>query len=194
MVEAARTNPTMDPDRAGFTIALTTTRATLIQATGIAGQHHPAPPDAITAANLAQPLPPRRSRTSARKAKSPASRYPGRPLEERPPASTRITVIEVELEQPGTPPRPTPSPTAQARIMTPGSRVDRVFTLLRTEPERSSTPSELAQTLEIANTNSLSVPPATWARRGLLGKTGRGQYTIPHDQPETDPLTNPNQP
>ena len=187
MVEAARTDLRMDPDRAGFTIALTTAQATLIQATGIAGQHHPAPPNAMTAAILAQPLPPRRPRICARKVKSPASRYPGRPLEERPPASTRITVIEVELEKPGTPPRPTPSPAAQARIMTPGSRVDRVFTLLRTEPERSFTPSELAQTLEIANINSFSVQLATWARRGLLGKTGRGQYTIPHNYPKRTP-------
>jgi Insertion element 4 transposase N-terminal/Transposase DDE domain len=194
MVDAARTDPRMDPDRAGFTIALTTAQATLIQATGIAGQHHPAPPNAMTAAILAHPLPPRRSRTSARKVKSPASRYPGHPLEERPLASTRIIVIEVELEKPGTPPRPTPSPAAQARIMTPGSRVDRVFTLLHAEPDHSFTPSELAKTLEITNINSFSVQLASWARRGLLGKTGRGRYTIPPNYPTTDPLTNTDQP
>jgi hypothetical protein len=77
--------------------------------------------------------------------------------------------------------------------MTPGSRVDRVFTLLRAEPERSFTPSELAQTLEIANINSFSVQLATWARRGLLGKTGRGRYAIPHNYPTADPLTNADQ-
>ena len=194
MVDAARTDPGIDPDRASFTVATATAQATLIQATGVAVQHDPGPAAHMTAAILAHLLPVRRPRISARKVKSPNSRYNGRPLEERPPASTRILGIELELEQPGTPPRPAPSPTTRTKIMNPGSRVDRVFTLLHAEPDRSFTPTELAQTLEITNINSFSAQLASWARRGLLGKTGRGRYTIPDNYPTTDPLTNTDQP
>ncbi|MFF0088216.1 hypothetical protein ACFYR1_52900 [Streptomyces canus] len=67
--------------------------------------------------------------------------------------------------------------------MNPGSRVDRVFALLRAEPDRSFTPSELARTLKITNINSFSVQLATRARRGLLGKPERGRYTVPNNCP-----------
>lgn len=128
---------------------------------------------------LASVLPPRRARLSARKVKCVQSRYAGRSLEERPTASTRVTGLDIRLRWPGTAPSPVPSPTARAKIMTPGSRVDRVFALLRAEPDRAMTPSELARELGITKVNSFSVQLATWARRGLLGKTGRGCYTIP---------------
>ena len=194
MVEAARTEPCLDPDRVSFTVAAATAQATVIRAAGIEGQHDPNPAAEITSAVLAHLLPTRRPRISARKVKSPISRYAGHPLEERPHASTRITRIDIDIEKPGTPPRPTPSPAARAKIMNPGSRVDSVFTILRAEPERSFTPTELAQTLEITNINSFSVQLATWARRGLLGKTGRGRYTVPDNCPETGPLTSADQP
>jgi hypothetical protein len=77
----------------------------------------------------------------------PMSRYAGYPLEERPQASTRIIHIHSDLEKPETSPRPTPSSAARAKIMNPGSRVDRAFTLLRAEPDRSFTSTKLAQTL-----------------------------------------------
>jgi len=194
MVDAAGTRPHLDPDRASFTVAAATAQATVIRATGIKGQHDPDPAVEITTAVLAHLLPARRPRISARKVKSPISRYAGHPLEERPQASTRITHIHIDLEKPGTPPRPTPSPAARAKIMNPGSRVDSVFAVLRAEPDRSFTPTELAQNLEITNINSFSVQLATWARRGLLGKTGRGRYTIPDNCLETDPLTCADQP
>ena len=157
-------------------------------------QHDPDPAVEITSAVLAHRLPPRRPRISARKVKSPISRYAGHPLEERPRTSARISRIDIDLEKPGAPPRPTPSPAARAKIMNPDSRVDSVFTILRAEPDRSFTPAELVQTLEITNVNSFSVQLATWARRGLLGKTARGRYTFPDNCPKTDPLTCADQP
>ncbi|MEC4021143.1 transposase, partial [Streptomyces sp. H27-D2] len=90
MVDAARTRPDLDPDRASFTTATATAQATVIRATGITDQHDPAPPETITTALLSHLLPARRARLSARKVKSPISRYAGHPLEERPLTSTRI--------------------------------------------------------------------------------------------------------
>lgn len=187
MVDAARSRPDLDPDRVSFTAAAATAQATVVRAAGTADQHDPAPPRAIATAVLAHPLPARRARLSARKVKSPISRYAGRPLEERPLTSTRITGIDIDVEKPGTAPRPEPSPAAQAKIMKPGSRVDRVFAFLGATPDRSFTPSELAQTLGITNINSFSVQLATWARRGLLGKPARGRYTIPDHCPSPAP-------
>ena len=158
MAEATRADPAMDPDRASFTVAAATARAALIRAAGIEDQHDPSPAAEITAALLAHVLPARRPRISARKVKSPNSRCCSRPLEERPQASTRIIRIGIDLEPPGTPPRPALSPAARAKIMNPGSRVDSVFALLRAEPDRSFTPTELAQTLEI------DVPWVWWSR------------------------------
>jgi hypothetical protein len=183
MVDAVRSRPDLDPDRAGFTAAAATAQATVVRATGIADQHDPAPPQAITTAVLAHLLPARRARLSARKVKSPISRYAGHPLEERPLTSTRITGIDIDVERPGTVSRPEPSPAARAKIMNPGSRVNRVFALLSAAPDRSFTPSELARALDIANINSFSVQLATWARRGLLGKPARGRYTTPNNLP-----------
>ena len=59
-----------DPDRASFTHALTTARTQVTLAGGILTG-----PDAITSAVSANLLPPRRHRISARKVKSPISRY-----------------------------------------------------------------------------------------------------------------------
>ncbi|MFI6986398.1 IS4 family transposase [Embleya sp. NPDC050154] len=187
MVDAARSRPDLDPDRVSFTAAAATAQATVVRAAGIADQHDPAPPWSIATAVLAHPLPARRARLSARKVKSPISRYAGRPLEERPLTSTRITGIDIDVESPGTAPRLEPSPAAQAKIMKPGSRVDRVFAFLGATPDRSFTPSELAQVLGITNINSFSVQLATWARRGLLGKPTRGRYTIPDTCPSPVP-------
>ncbi|MYS79241.1 hypothetical protein [Embleya scabrispora] len=187
MVDAARSRPDLDPDRVSFTAAAATAQATVVHAAGIADQHDPAPPWAVATAVLAHPLPARRARLSARKVKSPISRYAGRPLEERPLTSTLITGIDIDVESPGTAPRPEPSPAAQTKIMKPGSRVDRVFAFLGATPDRSFTPSELAQVLGITNINSFSVQLATWARRGLLGKPARGRYTIPDTCPSPVP-------
>ncbi|MBR7826393.1 hypothetical protein KDK95_08775 [Actinospica sp. MGRD01-02] len=92
--------------QSAFAVAVATAQATVIRAAGIEAHHDPDLVAEITAAVLAHLLPPRRPRISARKVKSPISRYAGHPLEERHPASTRITRIDIDLERPGTPPGP----------------------------------------------------------------------------------------
>jgi hypothetical protein len=191
MVEAAEAWPGTDADRICFTAAAAAARATVIRADSLADQHRPGPPSALADILLTGVLPARRARVSARKVKCVLSRYAGRPLEERPMASTRVTGIEVRLQPPGTARSTVPSSAARAKIMTPGSRVDRVFALLSAAPGRAMTPSELARALEITNVNSFSVQLATWARRGLLGKPGRGRYALPTKLPHTGPLDVP---
>ncbi|MGW2352527.1 LysR substrate-binding domain-containing protein [Actinacidiphila glaucinigra] len=184
MVDAARSRPDLDPDRVSFTAAASTAQATVVRAAGTADQHDPAPPRAIATAVLAHPLPARRGRLSARKVKSPISRYAGRPLEERPLTSTRITGIDIDVENPGATPRPELSPAVQTKIMKPGSRVDRVFALLGTTPDRTFTPSELAQALGITNINSFSVQlgssrPARQPSTRQIHDPGRTPFTSP---------------
>lgn len=189
MVDAARSRPDPDPDRVSFTAAAATAQATVVRAAGIADQHDPAPPRAITTAVLAHPLPARRARLSARKVKSPISRYAGHPLEERPLSSTRITSIDIHVENPGTAPRPEPSPAAQARIMKPRSRVDRVFALLGATPDRSFTPSELGTGPRHHQHQQLRRPA------GHLGSSRPARQTCtwpigdPGQLPFTSPLT-----
>jgi hypothetical protein len=94
MVTAIETVPGTDPDRASFTTALQTTTQTLIQAQGViptstsTGQ--------IGRAVLDTLLPPRRPRVSARKVKSPLSRWnntdPHRPAHSTPITSLTITI------------------------------------------------------------------------------------------------------
>ena len=81
MIDAARTTPHLDPDQASFTVAEVTARATVIRAAGTEDQHDPNPAGEITTAVLTHPLPARRPRLSARKVKSPISRYASHPLE-----------------------------------------------------------------------------------------------------------------
>ena len=95
MVTAIETVPGADPDRASFTTALQTATQTLIQADGVITS--PAgPAGRIGRAVLDSLLPPRRPRVSARKVKSPLSRWnkadPHRPARSTPITSMTITV------------------------------------------------------------------------------------------------------
>jgi hypothetical protein len=74
MVTAIETVPGTDPDRASFTAALQTAAQTLIQADGILASGT-SPAGRIGRAVLDDLLPPRRARVSARKVKSPLSRW-----------------------------------------------------------------------------------------------------------------------
>jgi transposase IS4-like protein/DDE family transposase len=104
MVTAIETMPGTDPDRASFTTALQTATQTLIQADGVLTSDT-SPAGRIGPAILGALLPPRRPRVSARKVKSPLSRWnqatPGRPAR-----STPITSLATTVTSPGEPATP----------------------------------------------------------------------------------------
>lgn len=103
MTDAAQTGG-LDPDRASFTIALEAARDSLTTATGILPAQTGGRIDltgVIGRAVLACPLPARRSRYSARKVKSPISRYHARPAgDERPLVTTSIHAVTTEIHEP----------------------------------------------------------------------------------------------
>jgi hypothetical protein len=198
MLAAAESVPGIDPDRVGFTIAVQAARDSVVAATGVVaatvdlvGQ--------IGRAVLANLLPPRRPRFSARKVKSPISRYHAHTDTGRPLASTNITAIDVSICEPtGPTPRQPPTtkkarqppparpakpsvpaaPNAPAR---PPGRRAAVWTILRTAPGRAWRARDIARTLGITgetSLNSFCVQMSQWARRGLLTKTGPATYMI----------------
>ena len=107
MITAIETVPGADPDRASFTIAVQTAIQTLIQADGVRTSPT-SPAGRIGRAVLDGLLPPRRPRVSARKVKSPLSRWhntdPHRPARSTPITSLTITVSR-PAEQTNTTPR-----------------------------------------------------------------------------------------
>jgi hypothetical protein len=104
MVTAIETMPGTDPDRASFTTALQTATQTLIQADGVLTS--PAgPAGRIGRAVLDSLLPPRRPRVSARKVKSPLSRW-NNTDPHRPARSTPITSLAIAVSDPSEPAGP----------------------------------------------------------------------------------------
>jgi hypothetical protein len=104
MTDAAQTGG-LDPDRASFTIALETARDTLAGAAAILPTTGPDGRIDLTGtigrAVLAHPLPARRARYSARKVKSPISRYHARPADDdRPLATTSIATVTTQIHEP----------------------------------------------------------------------------------------------
>jgi len=116
MTEAAQTAG-LDPDRASFTIALEAARDTLANAAGILPAEHDGRIDlagTIGRAVLAHPLPARRARYSARKVKSPISRYHARPTDDdRPLTTTSIATVTTQIHEPVIP-EPVPEPVTAA--------------------------------------------------------------------------------
>jgi hypothetical protein len=95
----------LDPDRASFTIAAETARDTVSNATGILPTTGPDGridlTGAIGRAVLAHPLRARRARYSARKVKSPISRYHARPTDDdRPLVTTSIDTVATQIHEP----------------------------------------------------------------------------------------------
>jgi hypothetical protein len=194
MVDAVETRPGTNPDRASFTVALHTAANQVITAANIIPTN-PAQPGPIGAAVLTHLLPARRSRTSARKVKSPMSRYSATTsTEQRPPTSQPITRIDINTDDhtnddhtnddhtnddhtkidnsTTTPATPARSPHGSH----PGRR-DRTLQLLRTDPHRNWRPTEIAHALGIAY-QSLCAQMGRWVTEGLLDKTGRGSYRL----------------
>jgi hypothetical protein len=164
-----------DPDRASFTVALETARDQAVLAAGIAPGGEEGLAGAIGRAVLARLLPARRHRVSARKVKSPASRYAARPADDdRPLASQNITALEIEVHegQPGPPPAPGDS--------RPASRLDRLLALLAQDPARQWHAREIAGVLGAGpgtGSRSLRGQLSQWSRHGLIRRNGRGTYT-----------------
>lgn len=155
-----------DPDRAGFTIALNTARDQVV----LAAQGDPADlKGTIGRAVLAHLLPPRRARVSARKVKSPISRYHANTAP-RPTPSTPVTAIHIRLTQP--PGRP---PTLPQRILD----------LLQTAPDRHWHRNEIARALGIERTDHLRQRLAAATRHGWIRKIKDATYTLPLTTPNT---------
>jgi hypothetical protein len=113
MVTATETVPGTDPDRASFTIALETTKQTLTRAAGVITS------DASATGRIGQAvmdglLPPRRPRVSARKVKSPLSRW-NKADPHRPRRSTPVTALTITVSSLAT---TTPSATRQDQCLT----------------------------------------------------------------------------
>jgi hypothetical protein len=105
MADAAASVPGTDPDRCGFTVAIEAARDSVVLAHNVVTDT-PVLVGTIGRAVLAALLPARRPRYSARKVKSPISRYHVRTETARPTASTAITAIDVEIREPAGPVKP----------------------------------------------------------------------------------------
>jgi hypothetical protein len=97
MVSAVESRPGTDPDRASFTTALETAKDLLVNAINITDDTDLV--GRIGQAVLADLLPPRRTRTSVRKVKSPISRY-NKKDPHRPERSTPITNLTATITEP----------------------------------------------------------------------------------------------
>jgi hypothetical protein len=190
MVAAVESAPGTDADRASFTTAVEAARDQVTAAAGVIVSGEVDLVGVIGRAVLADLLPARRLRFSARKVKSPISRYHARPADDdRPLTSTDITAVAATIHEPpaesapavrvpgyfakaAAPPAPTGPPPG------PGSRKEDVLALLRADPQRSWHGRDLARTLGIDNLNSFCVQISQWAHKGLLRKTGRARYTL----------------
>lgn len=191
MVTAVETRPGTDPDRAGFTTALQCAREQIVTAQGI----RPTGPvdllGAIGTAVLADLLPQRRARYSARKVKSATSRYLARSDDPRPRTTTTVAAVEVAIRLlplstgscraqrvlHGPLPAPTPRPL---------TRRDRVTTIMATDPTRSWSGRQLAELLQVP-VRSLLTQLGQWTGAGWMIRTGTGTYTLPPDQPGPRP-------
>jgi hypothetical protein len=177
MVDAAESVPGTDPDRAGFTVAVEAARDSVITATGIVPDV-PVLVTGIGATVLARLLPARRHRYSARKVKSPLSRYHTRTDTQRPLTCTTITSVVVAVSEPPAAAPPTP-PAARP----PGSAD--VLALLGPAPHPWRA-RDIARKLGITSEkalNSFCVRMSQWAHRGLLIKTAPATYTLANETP-----------
>ncbi|WP_329059214.1 IS4 family transposase [Streptomyces sp. NBC_01453] len=168
MCDAAETRPGIDPDRLSFTIALQTAADQIVNASNITGSDR-----GIAKAVLADPLPARRPRISARKVKCPMSRYGTTPHETRPLTSRSLTHLDITVlaaaEQPAVLP-PSPANT---------DRRSRVFRLLAAaDPGQDWTARQIADALEIGHLRSLSAQMGQWITQKFLVREGRGRYRL----------------
>ncbi|QIY76710.2 IS4 family transposase [Streptomyces sp. RLB1-33] len=176
MVEAAEAASGTDPDRVSFTVALEAARDQLTAARGILpAEDSSGCSGRIGQAVLANLLPARRPRVSARKVKCPMTRYPGNPVDPRPAISQDITALDIAVHQAVMPP---PAPTRPS--LTPG-RKTLVLDLLRTDPERPWRSQEIAEAIACSNIKSLWTQLSTWVKDGMLRKIAKDTYALVPD-------------
>jgi hypothetical protein len=183
MVAAAESVPGTDPDRAGFTIAYQASRDQLVKAeavvtdaTDLVGE--------IGRRILTGLLPPRRLRVSARKVKSPHSRYhllkpDGRPLTSQNVTSLDITVHEPSVIEYTESESDAPTDTQPSAPRSGRTRRERILELMRSDPARAWHAREIAQWLGVINANVIGVQLSQWAHNGQFRKTGPATYTLP---------------
>jgi hypothetical protein len=199
MTDAVESRPGTDPDRAGFTTALQTARTQVILAAGIAPDQ-PQLVGEIGAAVLDNLLPARRPRVSARKVKSPISRYHTFKGQARPQTSTPVTAIEITIhdrtDTPPPPPTIAPPPAdehnrheneessqpissrEEHQLADPGGRMTLALAVLASRPGDPWHARDVAHLLGVTNINSFRVQMSQWAHRGLINKTGPATYTL----------------
>jgi hypothetical protein len=203
MVDAAESRPGTDPDRASFAIALETARTQVVLAAEVVPDQ-PGRLGTIGRTVLENLLPARRPRISARKVKSPISRYHTYQGQARPRASTPVTAIEITIHDRTSPAtgvkhahqpaadkagEPPPSTTSEPDsrdngeddghvVEDPGGRMTLMLDVLSSHPGELWHARDVARRLGITNINSFRVQMSQWAHRGLIHKTGPATYTL----------------
>ena len=184
---AAAESAGADPDRASFTTALEAARDQVTAARGVADSADPDDAGRIGRAVLADLLPARRPRYSARKVKCSTSRYHVRDQDrdqDRPGRSVTITRVQITIVVPP-PDRPAARPRRKNQPPQPGprqpcpdTRRGKITQIMAARPGSDWAGRELADLLGIKPHNMLT-QLAEWARLGLLTKTGPGRYAPP---------------
>lgn len=119
MVAAVESVPGTDPDRASFTVALTTARDLLVQAAGVVTNTVDLV-GTIGRQILAKLLPDRRPRVSTRKVKCPLARYAARKDDGRPLTSQNVTEHIITIQDPYSRTQPTPNTQTHVKDLPPG--------------------------------------------------------------------------
>jgi len=179
MVRAAESQPGIDPDRCGFTIALHTARDLVIGARGITapttGTDHVG---VIGRRLLAGLLPPRRLRVSTRKVKSPISRYSERLDDGRPDTSRAVTGLDIVIVEPPQPQPALPTESRDDRNTAPAKRRrHRILALLQEDSARLWRPRDIAAHFGDITMDTMYRQLSRWADSGLIHKIGPGLYT-----------------
>jgi hypothetical protein len=102
---------------------------------------------------------------------SPTGRYHDRD-EARPAKPTTITAITITMHTPPLDPAPAP-----ARPPQPPTRRQRITAIMNSDPSRSWSGRELAESLQV-NLHNMLTQLSEWTRLGFLTRTSSGTYTL----------------
>ena len=182
MVAAAESVPGTDPDRVGFTTAYQASRDQLVRAEAVVS-FGAGPVGEIGRKILGDLLPARRLRVSARKVKSPHSRYHLHKPDGRPMTSQNVTTLGIAVHEPSVIDYVEAQSAGQAdgqptTIATGRTRRERILELMRSDPSRAWHAREIAQWLGVINANVIGVQLSQWAGNGQFRKTAPATYTL----------------